>query len=126
MISAVLERVLNLNLSNQDIYASVAGGVRVGEPAVDLAVALAITSCYRKKAVPAQLAVIGEVGLTGEVRGVNQIIARVMEAQKIGFKKIMVPKANLKEVEAIKNKLFQGTEVIGVANLKETLETALG
>ena len=120
MITAVLERVLNLNLGNQDIYASVAGGVRVGEPAVDLAVALAIASCYRKKAIFADLAVIGEVGLTGEVRGVSQIASRVKEAQKLGFKRVILPAANLKELGNIST-----VEMLGVTNLGQVLEHAL-
>ncbi len=120
MIAAVLERVLNLSLGNQDIYASVAGGVRVSEPAADLAIALAIVSCYRKKPVTEGLIVTGEVGLTGEIRGVNQIGQRINEAEKLGFNSIILPRTNLKETNDKKK-----IELIAVSDLKTALELAL-
>ena len=115
IIIAVLEKQLNLKLSMQDIYVNAAGGVRVIEPAIDLPIALAIVSSHKNKPIDAQTVVIGEIGLSGEVRSVNQIAARVKEAEKLGFKKIIVPKANLKELGKTK------IGVLGVASIKEAL-----
>ena len=115
IIIAVLERQLNLKLSTQDIFVNAAGGVRVTEPAIDLPIALAIISSNKNKPFDAQTVAIGEVGLSGEVRSVNQIEQRVKEAEKLGFKKIIIPKANAKEIGKTK------IEVLGVSSLKEAL-----
>lgn len=115
IIIAVLEKQLNLKLSMQDIYVNAAGGVRVMEPAIDLPIALAIVSSHKNEPVDPQTVVMGEIGLSGEVRSVNQIAARVKEAEKLGFKKIIVPRANLKELGKTK------IGVLGVASIKEAL-----
>src|SRR5581483_11907163 len=85
MLSAVLSKRLGISLGNQDIIVNVVGGLRVGEPAADLAVALAIASSYREWTVPADLVAIGEVGLSGELRTVSQQDRRLAEAAKLGF-----------------------------------------
>ncbi|MBU0671472.1 MAG: DNA repair protein RadA [Candidatus Margulisbacteria bacterium] len=115
IIIAVLERQLGLKLSMQDIYVNAAGGVRVTEPAMDLPIALAIVSSSKNKPVDSQTVAIGEVGLSGEVRSVNQIEQRVKEAEKLGFKRIIIPKANVKEISKPK------IEVLGVSSVKEAL-----
>jgi len=104
IIIAVLERQLGLKLSSADIYVNAAGGVKVTEPAIDLAIAVAIASCYKNKPVDAKTSVIGEIGLAGEIRSVSQIEQRVKEAEKLGFKQIVIPQANAKELKASKAK----------------------
>ena len=96
MILAVLERRVGISFSNQDVYVNVVGGVKIDEPAADLAIALAIVSSVKNKPVSGQTVVVGEIGLTGEVRGVNQIAQRVNEAQRLGFKYILLPIKNTK------------------------------
>jgi DNA repair protein RadA/Sms len=91
MIIAVLERRAGMQLSGHDIYASVAGGLRISEPAADLGVALAIASAFRNAAIPGNVAAFGELGLSGEVRGVGQSARRAAEAAKLGFTTIVAP-----------------------------------
>lgn len=119
IIIAVLERQLGLKLSGSDVYVNAAGGVRVAEPAIDLPIAIAIASCYKNKPVDSQTVAIGEVGLTGEVRSVSQIEQRVKEAEKLGFKRIIIPKANLKEISKTK------IEVETVSSAKEAFRSIL-
>ncbi|MFC1495784.1 DNA repair protein RadA [Candidatus Margulisiibacteriota bacterium] len=116
MLAAVLESRLNMKLSSQDIYVNVAGGVKITEPAADLPTAIAIASSYKKKTIASNTLVIGEIGLTSEVRAVSQIEARIAEAEKLGFKNIILPKGNLSQIK--KNKL----QISAVANLKAALE----
>ncbi|MBA3875162.1 MAG: DNA repair protein RadA, partial [Anaerolineae bacterium] len=93
LISAVLTKRIGLKLHEQDIFINVIGGMKVSEPATDLAMAIAIASSYVDKAVPADLVIIGEVGLSGELRAVGQLPARLNEAAKLGFKRALVPKS---------------------------------
>jgi len=120
MIIAVLERHLGLKLSSADIYLNAAGGVRAAEPAVDLPLAFAIVSAYKGKPLGAQMVVVGEVGLVGEVRSVNYLEARIKEVGKLGFKKVVVPKANLKEIARSEIKLF------GISSVKEISKVCFG
>ncbi len=113
IIIAVLERQLGLKLSNADVYVNAAGGVRISEPAIDLPIALAIASCYKNKPFDSESVAIGEVGLAGEVRSVSQIEQRVKEAEKLGFKQIFIPRANLKELNKTKIK------VVGISSIRE-------
>jgi DNA repair protein RadA/Sms len=92
LITAVLSRRLNLRLSEQDVFVNVVGGLRIDEPASDLAVAAAITSSMRDKPVRADLVLIGELGLSGELRMVSQMDARLREAASLGFKQAIVPR----------------------------------
>jgi len=94
MLTAVLERRIGLPLSQHDVYINIAGGARVVEPAADLAVLLAMVSAYQEKAVAADIAVFGEVGLTGEVRPVGQPEARAREAANLGFSRLLLPSEN--------------------------------
>jgi DNA repair protein RadA/Sms len=121
LLLAVLEKRGNLMLQNQDVYLTATGGIRLNEPAVDLAVVMAIASSYKNQEVLPTDCFVGEVGLTGEVRRVNQIEARIKEAAKTGFKRIFIPKHNMK------NSLKQlGIEVIPVVSIPQALKLVLG
>lgn len=120
LLAAVLEKRLGLNLQDKDIFLNVAGGVKVMDPAADLAVALALASALLEKPVPYDMVVLGEVGLSSEVRSVSQLAVRVNEADKMGFKRCIVPKNNLKIKLDLKGK---GIEMIGVETVREALET---
>ena len=93
-ILAVLEKRIGLNLSKQDVYVNVIGGIDVNEPAADLGIALAILSCVRDITFDTATAIVGEIGLSGEIRAVNNIERRIIEAQKLGFKRIIIPESN--------------------------------
>ncbi|MEG0286949.1 MULTISPECIES: DNA repair protein RadA [Vagococcus] len=116
LIMAVLEKRAGLLLQNQDAYLKAAGGVKLDEPAIDLAIAVSIASSYKDQGTSPHECFIGEIGLTGEVRRVNRIDQRVQEAKKLGFKKIYVPKNNLQGWKAP-----TGIEIIGVSTVSETL-----
>ncbi len=92
MLVAVLEKRAGLQLGGQDIFVNVVGGVKVDEPASDLGIALTMASSFLEKSIPSDTVIIGEIGLGGEVRGVSQIETRLKEAQKLGFKKAILPK----------------------------------
>jgi DNA repair protein RadA/Sms len=121
LIMAVLEKRAGMLLQHQDAYLKVAGGMKLDEPAVDLAVAVSIASSFRDQASDAQDCIIGEVGLTGEIRRVSRIEQRVQEATKLGFKRVIIPKNNIGGW-----KIPTGIEIIGVTNINEALKCALG
>ena len=116
LIMAVLEKRAGLLLQNQDAYLKAAGGVKLNEPAIDLAIAVSIASSYKEKGTSPTECFIGEIGLTGEIRRVNAIEQRVKEVQKLGFTKVYLPKHNLTGWQPPK-----GIEVEGVSTLSETL-----
>lgn len=120
LITAVLSRRLNIRLSEQDIFVNVVGGLRIDEPAADLAIAAAITSSMRDVPVRADLALIGELGLSGELRMVGQIAARLREAASLGFKAAVVPHRLHR-----KEKWPAGIEVTEARSLREALKLAL-
>ncbi|WP_204770017.1 DNA repair protein RadA [Leuconostoc rapi] len=120
LIMAVLEKRANLLLQNQDAYLKAAGGVKLDEPAIDLAIAVALASSYHDKESRPSDVFVGEIGLTGEVRSVADIEGRLKEARKLGFKRAIVPKNNLNGVE-----LPAGIQVVGVTTLSEALKLAL-
>jgi len=93
MLLAVLTKRVGLAVGNHDVYANVVGGFTLEEPAIDLGVAAAIASSYREKHIPPDMVLIGEVGLSGELRAVNRLPIRVREAAKLGFKRCIIPKA---------------------------------
>lgn len=117
LIMAVLEKRAGLLLQNQDAYLKSAGGVRLDEPAIDLAVAVAIASSYKDKPTNPQECFIGEIGLTGEIRRVNRIEQRINEAAKLGFTKVYAPKNSLTGMQVPKD-----IQVIGVTTLGEVLQ----
>ncbi|MDA9471165.1 DNA repair protein RadA [Enterococcus sp. 5H] len=116
LIMAVLEKRAGLLLQNQDAYLKAAGGVKINEPAIDLAVAVSIASSYKENGTKPTECFIGEIGLTGEIRRVNSIEQRVREAQKLGFTKVYLPKNNLGGWTPP-----EGIEIVGVATIGETL-----
>ncbi|MFC6275391.1 DNA repair protein RadA [Levilactobacillus tangyuanensis] len=120
LLMAVLEKRANLMLQNQDAFLKAAGGVKLDEPAIDLAIALSIASSYKDTATEPTDCFVGEVGLTGEIRRVSRIEQRVAEAKKLGFKRIFVPKNNLQGWVPPK-----GIDVVGVSTLRQTLKLAL-
>jgi len=119
LIIAVLERRLSYKLSSEDIYVNVAGGVKVAEPALDLPLAVAVASCYKNQPVDPQTVLVGEVGLGGEIRAVNQVEGRMSEAEKLGFKRIILPQGNLKQVKR------KNIEVVAVTQLTDAIKAAL-
>jgi DNA repair protein RadA/Sms len=119
LIIAVLSKRAGLKLGNQDIIANVAGGIRIGEPAADLGIALAIASSFKDMAVDPQMAVVGEVGLSGELRAVSQLDRRVAEAARLGFKRCLVPKVGSR-ISGPKD-----IQVIPVSTLREAANVAL-
>ncbi|GFH40619.1 DNA repair protein RadA [Lactococcus insecticola] len=121
LLMAVLEKRANLLLQNQDAYLKSAGGVKLDEPAIDLAVAVAIASSYKEIPTSPDVAFIGEIGLTGEIRRVNRIESRINEAAKLGFKKIYVPKNSLTGLE-----IPASIEAVGVTTLTEVLQKVFG
>ncbi len=94
LLIAVLEKRVGLNLSNQDVYVNIVGGMRIDEPAADLGIICAVASAFKNKDIDPDIAFLGEVGLTGELRAVSQIEKRLNEIKKLGFSKCMIPQAN--------------------------------
>ena len=121
LLIAVLEKRLGFQLSECDAYVNIVGGVRINETALDLAVLIAIASSYLDIIVDAGTIALGEVGLSGEVRNVSMIEARVNEAKKLGFQRCILPKSALKTLQAI-----DGVELIGVTDVKEAIDRVRG
>ena len=117
VLLAVLEKREGLRFSQQDVFLNVAGGVRLEEPAVDLGVALAVASSFRDVPLDSSTAIVGEVGLGGEVRAVGRIEARLAEIKQLGFERALVPKANLKGLQPP-----DGLEILSVRRLAEALD----
>lgn len=118
-ILAVLEKRIGLNLSKQDVYVNVIGGIDVSEPAADLGIALAIITCVRDVVFDSHTAIVGEIGLSGEIRAVNHIDKRINEAQKLGFKKIIIPYSNDISDD------ISGIEVVKVKRIIEAITRAV-
>lgn len=118
MVIAVLERRAGMSLGTFDVYASVAGGLRVNEPAADLGLALAIASAFRGVALSADSVAFGELGLSGEVRPVAQRARRIAEAQRLGFTTVFAPVGE--------NARREGVQVAGVRDVAAAIRAALG
>lgn len=116
LLTAVLEKIEGLELKGQDIFVNVAGGMRITEPAADMGVIAAINSSYKNRPFDHETVLIGEVGLAGEIRAVMGIEMRLKEAEKMGFKRAVVPKSNLK------GKFPAKLEIFGVAGVQECLK----
>jgi len=132
LLVAVLEKRMGLHLEAEDIFVNVAGGIKVEDPAADLAVAVAVTSAFREELVIPETMVLGEVGLAGEIRSISQAILRIKEAEKLGFKHCILPRNNYKNLDypAITGSRLQldkkdAIELIPVSSLKEALDIAL-
>ena len=117
ILIAVLEKKLGLFLNKHDIFLNIAGGVKIDEPAIDLAAAAAIYSSFKDIPVDSETVILGEVGLAGEIRTIPNIEKRINEASKLGFKKIIVPKNNLKNINVSKYKI----QILGVEKIKDAI-----
>jgi DNA repair protein RadA/Sms len=120
LLLAVLEKRAGVRLGQQDVFVNIAGGVRIDEPAVDLGIAAAIVSSLRDAAMDPQVAGVGEIGLSGEVRAVSQAERRVQEAAKLGFKRFILPANNLKGLSRV-----DGITLVGVETIDEALDAFL-
>ncbi|MGF1504557.1 MAG: S16 family serine protease [Anaerolineae bacterium] len=121
LLSAVLTRRAGVRLAEQDVFANVIGGLRIDEPAADLAIALAIASSVHDRPVPADMAVVGGIGLSGELRSVGQLAARMNEARKLGFRRVMIPKMVRRHSEPMP----EGIDLIAVRSIDEAIDRAL-
>ena len=117
LLMAVLEKRANMQLGNQDVYLNIVGGIRVNEPALDLASVLAVASSFKNISIKEDVVAIGEVGLTGEVRSVNMIEKRIKEAEKLGYKTCIIPESNKKLLKE-KFKL----DIIGAKNIIDAMK----
>ena len=117
VLIAVIEKRAGIGLGTQDVYLNVVSGIRIAEPAVDLGVVLACVSSYKNVSIPQDVVAIGEVGLTGEVRAVNMIEKRLREAERLGFKKCIIPESNKKLLK----ENFK-LDIIGVRNINEAIK----
>ena len=117
LLIAVLEKRAEMMLGGQDVYLNLVGGIRVNEPSIDLGIIMAVASSFKNIAIPKDMVVIGEVGLTGEVRRINLIDKRLKEAEKLGFKTCVIPESNKKDLKE-KYKL----DIIGVGNINEAMK----
>lgn len=115
LLMAVLEKRLGISLAGCDAYVNVAGGMKITEPSLDLAIVLALLSSYRNRPLPPRTVAFGEVGLTGEIRAVNMMQARIAEAEKMGYRTVIVPKRKKAEGE----KKSEGIQVIEVATVQD-------
>ena len=121
LLMAVLEKRMGFQLGDCDAYVNITGGMKMNEPSMDLGIVLALISSYKDKAIPDNAIIFGEVGLSGEVRGVNMAEQRILEAQKMGFEICVLPKVTK---EGIRQKTQM--QLIGVENLREAVKWVLG
>ena len=117
LLMAVLEKKVGFNLSNQDAYVNIVNGMKIIEPAIDLGIIVAVASSYKNISIPKDMVVIGEVGLTGEIRTVSLMEKRLKEAEKLGFKTCIIPESNKKLLKE-KYKL----DIIGVKNINDVMK----
>ena len=117
VLIAVIEKRAGMALGGQDVYLNVVSGIRIAEPAIDLGIVLSCISSYKNISIKQEIVAIGEVGLTGEVRAVNMIEKRIKEAEKLGFKKCIIPESNKK---LLKDKF--NLDIIGVRNINEAIK----
>ena len=117
LLMAVLEKRAGIHLGSCDAYVNLTGGIRLSEPAIDLGIVLALVSSYRNRGIDEHTIIFGEVGLTGEIRGVNMAEQRVREAAKLGFTTCILPATNASNIKKI-----DGIRLIGVSNVKEAID----
>ncbi len=121
LLLAILEKRAGLQISGQDVYVNVVGGMQVEEPGIDLGIVAALASSFRERPIDPAMVIFGEVGLAGEIRSVEQAGARIREAAKIGFKRGLIPKRNA-DLLAREGETLPGFDCIGVSHLTEALE----
>ena len=119
LLLAVLEKRVGYQLFRYDVFVSIAGGMRITEPAIDLGVVIALASSFSNHIIAPHTVVIGEVGLVGEVRGVSRIESRLKEAKNMGFTKVILPEANKKSVD---KSFWQSLEITPVSLVEEAIE----
>lgn len=120
LLIAVLEKRIGLHLEAEDVFVNVVGGIKIEDPACDLAVCVSIVSAFRDELAMKDTVVLGEVGLGGEIRSISQVVLRINEAEKLGFKRVILPQNNYKNLE------YKGNlELLPVSSLKETLDIIL-
>ena len=119
MLLAVIEKKLGFSFAGQDVYLNVAGGLQIDEPGVDLAAAAAVVSSLGNKPIPVQTAIFGEIGLSGEIRSVNQPLLRAREAAAMGFQSVICPAGN---VGQIRKESIPGIDLKGVKSIKEAMD----
>ena len=117
LLIAVLEKKAKMAIGMQDVYINLVGGIKINEPAIDLGIALSIISSFQNVSIKEDVVVMGEVGLTGEIRAINLIEKRLKEAEKLGFKKCIIPKSN-KNLLKDEFKL----DIIGIENINEAIK----
>ena len=117
LLIAVLEKKAGLMLNSQDVYLNVVGGLKINEPSIDLGIMLVTASSFKNVPIPKDMIIIGEVGLTGEVRRINLIEKRLKEAEKLGFKSCIIPESNKKDL-----KDNYKLDIIGVRNINEAMK----
>ena len=117
LLMAVIEKRIGVQMGDYDAYVNIAGGMKINEPALDLALVMALLSSFKNRVVSSDTIVFGEVGLAGEIRAVSQAEQRVLEAKKLGFKKCILPAVSVKSLKEI-----SGIEIVGVHNIKEAEE----
>ncbi len=122
ILLAVLDRKCGIHVLDQDVFAQIAGGVRVDERALDLPLAVSIISSFRDRPVPVDLVAFGEVGLSGEIRGVPRINARVNEAKKLGFRRVLLPRVN---ADSLTDDEREGVTILPVRTLEQALDVVL-
>jgi DNA repair protein RadA/Sms len=117
LLAAVMEKKIGMHLMGFDIFMNVAGGVKINEPAVDMGIVTAIASSFLDQPVQNECVVLGEVGLTGEVRGISHVENRVTEIKKMGFKRCLIPRSNLKRMKPV-----NGIDLLGIQSVAEATE----
>ena len=118
VLLAVLEKRCSFTLGNKDVYVNVIGGLKVNEPACDLSMAVAIVSNLKNRIVPTDMVILGEVGLTGNVRSIPRIEQRINEAKKLGFKKFIIPEGNYKQIKDNDSSI----KIKGVKSIQEAMQ----
>lgn len=121
LLMAVLEKRAGLQIGDCDAYVNIAGGIKITEPAMDLGIVMSVASSYKNKVIDNSTVVFGEVGLAGEVRSVSLAKERIAEAQKLGFKKCIIPKSSLEALDNSFEKNLKGIELIGIRNVAEAI-----
>jgi DNA repair protein RadA/Sms len=122
LLLAVLEKRAGLSLAGDDVYVNIAGGMAIDEPAADLSVVAAVASSVRNRGLAPATAVFGEVGLSGEVRGIPQAALRIREAAQMGFTRIVLPSANIERSDTASR---EQTELVGVRTVGEALDALI-
>ena len=120
MLLAVLDKRVGVNIGTFDVFVNIAGGIKIDDPGADLGIAMSIISSLRDKSIDSHSVAIGEIGLGGEIRTIAHCDRRIQEAQKLGFTKIVVPKNNVKKIQAA-----NGNRVVGVDTITQAISELL-